>query len=134
MAALARGYKALAWLGLLLNALAIPVVAFVLVRDPHLRVANLVLACTVGWPAAVIGVVACAGLLAERRWGVILAIVALSLTLAAGVPYGIVRLVLVTQGRALLSVLAPLLWTLNLLLLLYWCRPVHRRLRCVYRI
>jgi hypothetical protein len=57
----------------------------------------------------------------------VLAIVALSLSLAVALPYGIVRLVLVEAGRVALAVAAPLLWIANTAVLLFWCRPAIRR-------
>jgi hypothetical protein len=71
--------------------------------------------------------VASVALLRWRAWGQILAIVALSLSLAVGLPYGIVRLSLVQEGRSLLAVAAPAIWLLNVGALVYWCRPAHRR-------
>jgi hypothetical protein len=53
--------------------------------------------------------------------------VALSLSLAVSVPYGIVRLLLEPADRIQLLALAPLFWFSNLGALLYWCRPVVRR-------
>ncbi len=74
-----------------------------------------------------VGIVASVALLRWRHWGVILAIVALSLSLAVSVPYGIVRLLLEPADRIQLLALAPLFWFSNLGALLYWCRPVVRR-------
>jgi hypothetical protein len=54
------------------------------------------------------------------------AIVALSLSLAISLPYGIVRLVMVDSGRVLLAVSAPLLWAVNVAALVFWCRPSIR--------
>jgi len=130
----ARGYTLLAWLGLVVNALACPAMALDLARDAHLHVLNLVMACSVVWPDAVVGMVACAALLARRRWGVVLAVVALSLSLASILPYAIVRLVLVDEWRVPLVVVASGTWITNLLALVYWCRPLHRRTLVVYRV
>ncbi|WP_370455551.1 hypothetical protein [Synechococcus sp. RSCCF101] len=134
MADLPRGYTVLAWLGLAANLLAFPAVALDLATDAHLKVLNLVMACSVAWPDAVVGVVACAALLARRRWGIVVAIVALSLALAGSLPYVIVRLVLVPDQRLPLALGASAFWLLNLLALIYWCRPVHRRRLAVYRV
>ena len=77
------------------------------------------------------GIVASAGLLGERHWGVILAIVSLSMALAGSLPYGIVRLSLLAFGGGeqaiALGVASIVLGVLNVLALLYWCRPGHRR-------
>ena len=56
-----------------------------------------------------------------------MAIVALSMSLALSLPYGIVRLVLVASGRPLIAVVAPLLWLINIAILVFWCRPAIRR-------
>ena len=49
--------------------------------------------------------------------------------LAVGVPYGIVRMVLLEQDRPLTAVLSGLLWLATTAALIYWCRPsIHRYL------
>jgi hypothetical protein len=46
-----------------------------------------------------------------------------------GVPYGIVRMVLLEQDRPLTAVLSGLLWLATTAALIYWCRPsIHRYL------
>ncbi len=122
----ANGYWTLTWIGLLANVAALPIIGLVAFAGPPLQTANISLAISLAWPAAVVGIVASAGLLSERKWGVILAIVALSMALSASLPYGIVRLVLVQQEKSL-SGLSLFMATLNLLALIYWCRPIHRR-------
>ena len=96
-----------------------------------LQAATISVAFSLAWPAAIVGIVASAGLLGERQWGVILAIVALSMALAGSLPYGIVRLSLLAFGgdqQALwLGLTSIVLGVLNVLALLYWCRPGHRR-------
>jgi len=120
------GYWILTWIGLLANVAVLPCIGLVAFNNPDLPLVNLVLAISLAWPAAIVGIVASAGLLAERRWGVILAIVALSMTLTGTLPYGIVRLV--REGDVFgLSGLSFLIAVLNLIALIYWCRPVHRR-------
>lgn len=121
-----RGYRPLAWLGLGLNALAVPLGLGLILQDPFWRVANIAVAAGAVLPTAILGMVACIALLKWRHWGQVLAIVALSMSLAVTLPYAIVRLVLVPEGRAQLAVLAPLLWTLNVAVLVYWCRPAIR--------
>ena len=123
-----RGYWTLTWLGLISNTLAIPFIAFVVGSGPPLQTANITLAISLAWPAAVTGIVATAGLFAQRGWGVILSIVALSMTLSGTFPYGIIRLIRLKDifGISGLSLLIALL---NLLALLYWCRRGHRRIR-----
>ena len=123
-----RGYWLLTWFGLISNTVAIPFIAYVVSSGPPLQTANITLAISLAWPAAVTGIVASAGLFAQRGWGVILSIIALSMTLSGTLPYGIIRLIRVKDifGISGLSLLIALL---NLLALLYWCRRGHRRIR-----
>ena len=122
----ARGYWVLTWIGLLANVVVIPIIALVAFGNPDLPLVNFILAVSLAWPAAIVGIVASAGLLAERKWGVILAIVALSMALSGTLPYGIVRIV--REGDIFgLSGLSFLMATMNLLALIYWCKPVHRK-------
>lgn len=121
-----RGYRPLAWLGLVLNALAIPLGMAVILLDPTWRIPNIAVGAGAVLPTAVVGLVACIALVRWRHWGQVLAIVALSMSLAVSMPYAIVRLILVEQGRLSLAVLAPLLWAANLAVLLFWCRPAIR--------
>ena len=123
-----RGYWTLTWFGLISNTLAIPFIAYVVGSGPPLRIANITLAISLAWPAAVTGIVASAGLLAQRRWGVILSIVALSMTLSGTLPYGIIRLIKLNDVFGI-SGLSLLVACLNLLALIYWCRRGHRRIR-----
>tara|TARA_Y100001968_G_scaffold331652_1_gene386997 strand:+ start:1194 stop:1586 length:393 start_codon:yes stop_codon:yes gene_type:complete len=125
---LARGYWTLTWLGLLANIAALPIIALVAFAGPPLQLANISVAIGLAWPAAIVGIVASSGLMAERRWGVVLSIVALSMTLTASLPYGIVRLVLVGDPASI-SGLSLTMAFLNLLALVYWCRPIHRKIR-----
>jgi len=92
-----RGYWILTWFGLISNTLAIPFIAYVVGSGPPLQAANITLAISLAWPAAVTGIVASAGLIAQRGWGVILSIVALSMTLSGTLPYGIIRLIRVND-------------------------------------
>ena len=120
------GYRSLAWIGLVTNALSLPLALGVILGDPTWRVPNIAVAAGALLPTAAVGIVACIALLRWRHWGQVLAIVALSMSLALALPYGIVRLALVEQGRWQLACLAPLLWGLNVAALVYWCRPVIR--------
>jgi hypothetical protein len=122
-----RGYRPLAWLGLIVNLLLVPLVLVAIFADPTWRIANIVVGSSAVLPAAALGLVASIALLRWRHWGQVLAIVALSLSLAIALPYSIVRLVLVTEGRLQLAVLAPLLWIVNVAVLVFWCRPVIRQ-------
>tara|TARA_B100001250_G_scaffold200074_1_gene171584 strand:+ start:113 stop:502 length:390 start_codon:yes stop_codon:yes gene_type:complete len=123
-----RGYWTLTWFGLISNTLAIPFIAYVVGSGPPFQTANITLAISLAWPAAVTGIVASAGLIAQRGWGVILSIVALSMTLSGTLPYGIIRLIRVNDIFGI-SGLSLLIAFLNLLALLYWCRRGHRRIR-----
>jgi hypothetical protein len=122
-----RGYLTLAWLGLVANGLAIPcTLALVLLEDTW-RTANIAVGASAVLPSAVVGIVASIALLKWRAWGQILAIVALAMSLATTVPYGIVRLAMLSEGRGLTAVLAGLLWAITTAALVYWCRPCIRR-------
>lgn len=124
-----RGYWLMTWIGLLANLLALPLIAwgaFGLDESAGLKITNITLAFSLAWPAAIVGIVAASGLLAQRRWGVILTIVALSMALGGALPYGIVRLVLGPEARPL-GFASVLLGLVNVLALTYWCRPAHRR-------
>ena len=123
-----RGYWTLAWFGLISNTIAIPFIAFVVGSGPPLQTANITLAISLAWPADVTGIVASARLFAQTGWGVILSIVALSMTLSGTLPYGIIRLIKVNDIFGI-SGLTLLISLLNLLALIYWCRRGHRRIR-----
>lgn len=122
-----RGYRPLAWLGLVSNILLIPCALALILADPLWRTAHIAVGAGAVLPCAVVGIVASVALLQWRLWGQVLAIVALSLSLAIALPYGIVRLVLDPGQRPLLGLLAPLLWLANSVILLFWCRPAVRR-------
>ena len=124
-----NGYWLMTWLGLVANLIALPVIGLLAFREGSssgIAITNISLAFSLAWPAAIVGIVASAGLLAQRRWGVILAIVALSMSLAGAIPYGLVRLVLGLEPQTM--GLGPVvLGLINVLALIYWCRPAHRR-------
>ncbi|MCP9808981.1 Hepatitis C virus core protein [Cyanobium sp. HWJ4-Hawea] len=122
-----RGYLTLAWLGLIGNGLTIPLAVALILLDPTWRTANIAVGAGAVLPTAALGLVASIALLKWRPWGQILAIVALSLDLAVGVPYGIVRMVLVHQDRGPTAALSALLWGASAAALIYWCRPSIRR-------
>ncbi len=69
------GYWLMTWLGLTGNFLALPVIGLVAFQASSLQDATISVAFALAWPAAIVGIVASAGLLGERQWGVILAIV-----------------------------------------------------------
>ena len=118
-----RGYRPMAWLGLLVNLLILPLTLQFILSDPFWRTANITIAAAGVLPTVVLGLIASVALLRWRHWGQILAIVALSLSLAVCLPYGIVRLVMVEPGRSLLSIAAPVAWVINAAALVFWCRP-----------
>ena len=121
-----RGYWLLSWTGLFANVIALPFIAYVVSSGPPLQTTNISLAVSLAWPAGIVGIVASAGLLYQRRWGVVLAIIALSMVISGTLPYGIVRLMLEDDLFGL-SGLSFGIATSNLLALIYWCRPAHRR-------
>jgi hypothetical protein len=120
------GYRPLAWLGLVANVMAIPLGVLGIIGSPTWRIANVAVGASAALPTAALGIVACVALLRWRHWGQVLAIIALSMSLAVGLSYGIARLALVDAGRPALAVIAPLLWLFNLAVLIYWCRPAIR--------
>jgi len=120
------GYWALSWVGLIGNIIALPIIALIISHGPPLKVANITLAISLGWPAAIVGIVSSAALLAERKWGVTLTLVSFSMVISGMGPYSVVRLITLQDiyGVGGLALLTTLLSTLALL---YWCNPKHRR-------
>ena len=51
------GYWALSWVGLISNIIALPIIALIISYGPPLKVANITLAISLGWPAAIVGIV-----------------------------------------------------------------------------
>ena len=121
-----RGYRPLAWLGLLVNLLTIPLTLRFILADPVWRAANISVGAGGVLPTAVLGILACIALLRWQHWGQILAIVALSMSLAVSLPYAIVRLVMVDSGRLAWAITSPLVWAINVAVLVFWCRPSIR--------
>jgi len=120
------GYWVLSWVGLICNIIALPIIALIISFGPPLKVANITLAISLGWPAAIVGIVSSAALLAERKWGVTLTLVSLSMVIAGMAPYSIVRLITLKDifgigGFVLFTTL------LSTLALIYWCNPKHKR-------
>ena len=120
------GYWTLAWVGLISNIIALPIIALIVSYGPELKVANTTLAISLGWPSAIVGIVSSSALLAEKKWGITLTLVALSMIISGTVPYSIFRLVALKDifgigGSTLLSSL------FGILALIYWCNPKHRR-------
>jgi peptidoglycan/LPS O-acetylase OafA/YrhL len=122
-----RGYRPLAWLGLVANLLLIPLTLAVILLQPTWRTVNLAVGTAAVLPTAAVGIVASVALLRWRAWGQILAIVALAMGLAVGVPYGIVRLALLGEGRPFEAMICAAVWTAMVAALVFWCRPAIRR-------
>jgi len=120
------GYWTLAWFGLISNIIALPIIALIVSYGPPLKVANITLAISLGWPSAIVGIVSSSALLAEKKWGVTLTLVSLSMVIVGTVPYSIVRLVALrdTYGIGGFSLLSSLF---AILALIYWCNPKHKR-------
>ena len=120
------GYWTLAWVGLISNIVALPIIALVISYGPPLKVANISLAISLGWPSAIVGIVSSSALLAQKKWGITLTLVSLSMMITGTAPYAIFRLVTLKDifeigGFTLLSAL------FGILALIYWCNPKHRR-------
>ena len=120
------GYWSLAWVGLISNIMALPIIALIIIYGPPLKVANITLAISLGWPSAIVGIISSSALLAEKKWGITLTQVSLSMMISGTAPYSIVRLVNLKDifgigGLTLLSAL------FGILALIYWCKPKHRR-------
>ena len=120
------GYWTLSWIGLISNIVALPIIALVISYGPPLKVANITLAISLGWPAAIVGIVSSAALLAERKWGVTLTLVSLSMVISGMAPYSIIRLI-VLQDFSGIGGVTSLITIISTLALLYWCNPKHRR-------
>ncbi len=121
-----RGYRPMAWIGLVVSCLAIPLTLELILSDPRWRIANIAVGAGGVLPVSILGIIAFIALLRWLHWGQILAIVALSLSLGLSLPYAIVRLVMVEPGRLVLAVSASLAWVLNVAALVFWCRPSIR--------
>ena len=121
------GYWALSWIGLISNIIALPIIALIISFGPPLKVANIALAISLGWPAAIVGIVSSAALLAERKWGVTLTLVSLSMVIAGTAPYSIIRLIRLKEGIFGIGSFTFLIALLSVMALLYWCNPKHRR-------
>tara|TARA_B100000212_G_scaffold244050_1_gene186123 strand:- start:233 stop:625 length:393 start_codon:yes stop_codon:yes gene_type:complete len=120
------GYWTLSWIGLIANIVALPIITLVIIYKPLLKVADMTLAISLGWPAAIIGIVSSSALLAERKWGVILALISLSMVIAGALPYSIVRLINLKDYTDI-GGLTLMISICNVLALIYWCLPNHRK-------
>jgi hypothetical protein len=115
--------RALAAVGLALNVAALPALGVWISADAPLASATLAVGLAAILPALVLGVIASSALLARRRWGRVLAIVALALSLAVSLSYGVVWLSLVPFARPLMATGIGLLVLFQTLALIYWCLP-----------
>ena len=115
--------RALAAIGLALNVAALPALGVWISADAPLASATLAVGLAAILPALVLGVIASSALLARRRWGRVLAIVALALPLAVSLSYGVVWLSLVPFARPLMATGIGLLVLFQTLALIYWCLP-----------
>jgi len=115
--------RALAAIGLALNVAALPALGVWISADAPLASATLAVGLAAILPALVLGVIASSALLARRRWGRVLAIVALALSLAVSLSYGVVWLSLVPFARPLMATGIGLLVLFQTLALIYWCLP-----------
>ena len=122
------GYWTMAWLGLISNIIAIPISTLIIIFVPPLKVANYTLAISLGWPAAIIGIVSSSALLAQKKWGVTLTLVSLSMVISGMAPYSVIRLIILQDifGIGGFTLITTLLSTIALL---YWCNPKHRRIQ-----
>ena len=121
------GYWTLAWIGLISNIIALPTITLITIFIPPYRAANITLASSIGWPAAIVGIISSSALLAERKWGVTLTLVSLSMVIAGTTPYSVVRLIRLKEGIFGIGSLTLLIALLSIMALLYWCNPKHRR-------
>ena len=120
------GYWTLAWGGLISNIIALPIIAIIIINGSPLKIANLTLAISLGWPSAIVGIVSSSALLADKKWGITLSLVALSMVISGLLPYSVVRLLTLNDflgvgGIAFFTSLTCIL------ALVYWCNPRHRR-------
>ena len=120
------GYWTLSWIGLIANIVALPVIALVISYGPPLKVANMTLAISLGWPAAIVGIVSSSALLAEKKWGVTLTLISLSMVISGALPYSVVRLINL-QDYSGLGGLTLITSIFSVLALLYWCLPNHKK-------
>ena len=120
------GYWFLAWFGLISNITALPIIALIISFGPPLKVTNITLAISLGWPSAIVGIISAAALLAEKKWGITLTLVSLSMVISGMAPYSIVRLVKLKDifGIGGFTLVTSLF---SILVLVYWCNPKHRR-------
>ena len=115
--------RRLAWIGLVLNAAGLPALMKLLGSGGSMAAANWAVGMSAILPALVLGVVAAAALVKRRHWGRVVAIVALALSLAVSLSYGVVWLAVVPVDRPVVAVVLGVLVVAELLALIYWCLP-----------
>ena len=118
--------RGLAAAGLVANVVWLILASLALSQPDPLQTANLVLALAAWIPSAVVGLIASLALLWRRRWGIVLALVALSLQILVLIPYGIVRVCLVSEARGLTASLTAAVLVIVILLIVHWGRALAR--------
>ena len=118
--------RGLAAAGLVANVVWLILASLALSQPDPLQTANLVLALAAWIPSAVVGLIASLALLWRRRWGIVLALVALSLQILVLIPYGIVRVCLVSEARGLTATLTAAVLVIVILLIVHWGRALAR--------
>ncbi len=118
--------RGLAAAGLVANVVWLILASLALSQPDPLQTANLVLALAAWIPSAVVGLIASLALLWRRRWGIVLALVALSLQILVLIPYGIVRVCLVSDARGLTASLTAAVLVIVILLIVHWGRALAR--------
>ena len=118
--------RGLAAAGLVANVVWLILASLALRQPDPLQTANLVLALAAWIPTAVVGLIACLALLLRRRWGMVLALVALGLQILVLIPYGIVRVCLVSDARGLTASLTTAVLVIVILLIVHWGRALAR--------
>ena len=118
--------RGLAAAGLVANVVWLILASLALSQPDPLQTANLVLALAAWIPSAVVGLIASLALLWRRRWGMVLALVALSLQILVLIPYGIVRVCLVSDARGLTATLTAAVLVIVILLIVHWGRALAR--------
>ncbi|MEB3240709.1 MAG: Hepatitis C virus core protein [Synechococcus sp.] len=118
--------RLLAIAGVVVNTVGLVLASGAIQHEDPLQTANVVLAIAAWIPTAITGLIASVALLKRRRWGMVVAIVALSLQLLTLVPYGIVRLALVSTDRGIWSVVIGSILVEAILLTVYWSRALGR--------
>ncbi|OUT74418.1 MAG: hypothetical protein CBB79_02130 [Synechococcus sp. TMED19] len=118
--------RGLAAAGVVANVVWLILASLALSQPDPLQTANLVLALAAWIPSAVVGLIASLALLWRRRWGMVLALVALSLQILVLIPYGIVRVCLVSEARGLTASLTAAVLVIVILLIVHWGRALAR--------